>query len=1692
MHANVKRLLAGLVTAALLVTNIPMNVTAADADAFESAPEAQVEVPPEEAVPADVQVPAEELTQEEVTVGEASEDGEVTEPEGEEAQPLESEEVQEEAAKADEEAESVEDKDNELLDSEKASVFFEGITRSDGEPFLTVYYNTVSADLPEDDWIEVAADECSTEAIDIGTAVYIGFKPADNRKVTAVRFNGEEIGPDDDGIYTITVAEGDNKVSFEHDVIWHPIMSPIIDDAEEILENITFSGATKSGDYYRMTGEPLSVSFNLKEGTDPELYDVDVDYLLQDPQKDFVPLEASVDEGVYTYTVPDTALKEADDFYYNVTIRMVTSKKTAKITYYPDALARIKYISYDPPVVDGEGNLETPESLGEEMSGTPGPDGEFSVTCDYGTSRYFVVDMIKEEYYDQYEVSGVEIDGEFTAATVITYICDGESAESAAFFGLDDIRGDHTVRPVLVSKAVPEDEESSFTLDNQAVGAVFAIDKKYATADPDDKNKYTFGEGVTDFEFAITTDFEFKPVATLGSMDAEEGFIPERELDCDEVTSNPAYTRKTYKFKNLGALAFRDKVLKIGVEELPAPRLYFNPVKGLDNYFCVTINGRLCDVQYDDDRELSYAVIPGFGAGVVIKPELEAGYKLLGIRAESEFAGVKQLVVKNGQASLTVFEDTFLSMETQGQITMFIARPESGEWTISPVADKGSVTVTASDIAENESYTLMVREGDPTGAKHAVTAVTARSGKKEVPGFAKIDAESGDVDIYPAAAYAGYPTVTLTVEGDFGKKTVTFTVPQKAASVSIKGFKNGKVSQTAGTEAAYAITLNKGADINFLTTGEIPEGANYSYGIDTETKKLFVRTYAEFTDDENVTICRIATEEFNIELYDLVGTLIAKYTVVPTAVSLAAPEMKFSYASDKVLTFAMSNSKAVKDCKNILYVVEASAVGTPAENMCENLRFFFGPAQVDIDGVVDFCLARDTNIDGSAQKYNIAVTTYQLKDSSGLGRDELPEENIFAKGKSKVFKNLSTKDPCYENKLSITRKATSFVIGGEKTLLAVAKFSAKTSYYGIRAELKNDKGVLVAASGSNNLTIKGNEVYIYGENYSMTPGKYTLCVYPAMSIKAYSEPATMTVTLKPHLNDIKLSIPSDVLYKADKKAASMKVTATAKSTYSTGTFKPTNSKINWSVETLMPDNDTLLNALTIKNGTVTVNKNYVLSPDDDYNTFRVRATAAAGASPANAYTDWIVIDNVSPAPAVMTVGELEDEDVIIGSTEKKPEGHYSSEYYHRDINVYAAGSDQPMDISDMTISVTPKTGFYIEPGFNYVTVTKAGTYTVKITKNDGSRQSITRKFTVKNDELQTGDSIEAYCNAIYSNGSSTEIGLFDGFETTLEGISLLDVSATYKTSHDGIFGSIPKISVTGGKVTDITKQKSLKGYINTAGVLIKPTGSEVVITVKTKTESKVYKFKLQQPKGTVKPESKIISLVGTSAGPLVQSVSYQVEGVDCTDGSSYMIGFTPTEENYGDTSTGVPINYIAERLRLSSCPMTDNTLTTTYNGLSGIPVGTYSFYIAVWEWKPYPGYHVPITEPLKVSIKIVDTPMAKVAIDPEVTVRMSELEETGGQVTLKFKTKDNVYVLTPAGGFFDGIVDGQPSGLSGYFYLTSVSSGYGPPTDIAIGYTGKPIPEGTKSMTGYVQYWYADSCYRYTYTKYEKITVIIE
>lgn len=204
-----------------------------------------------------------------------------------------------------------------------------------------------------------------------------------------------------------------------------------------------------------------------------------------------------------------------------------------------------------------------------------------------------------------------------------------------------------------------------------------------------------------------------------------------------------------------------------------------------------------------------------------------------------------------------------------------------------------------------------------------------------------------------------------------------------------------------------------------------------------------------------------------------------------------------------------------------------------------------------------------------------------------------------------------TKAPYYETKLSLKKGTTTIYTGPASYLIAAQVVWSKNTTWKAIAKVED-----ISFSAETALTLReivrsdGNHQIGVNASADTAVGKHVIKVTAKAPENTEPATATITVNVVRGIESLKVTTPATQIYKADKKAASLK----AGVIYNNNETTPKTKKVTWEIVDIngdaLDEDDALYNMVTVKNGTVSVNKNYVVSANEDDNKFKIKAKAA--------------------------------------------------------------------------------------------------------------------------------------------------------------------------------------------------------------------------------------------------------------------------------------------------------------------------------------------------------------------------------------------------------------------------------------------------------------------------------------------------
>lgn len=470
----------------------------------------------------------------------------------------------------------------------------------------------------------------------------------------------------------------------------------------------------------------------------------------------------------------------------------------------------------------------------------------------------------------------------------------------------------------------------------------------------------------------------------------------------------------------------------------------------------------------------------------------------------------------------------------------------------------------------------------------------------------------------------------LRIETEDGVETkVPLIVYPTAQSVTVSGVKNGKLTQSYQDTKSYALTVGPNSkvlnlfdvvglqvvDNDDIVDVEIKDGklqVTPTGGNGTVDIKLYNKIESRIYEDEpewsyyeylkggeftlEITGPTFTSVKPTVVLQDATNT---KLTLKVGAKGIAQPEVgKLWY---EVTTELVNKA----DAKHGVY--ESVTQYYPYEK--DSQEATIAVANVEADGTFP------------AVKNDIKVSVVQTSDntSPSEGGDIIYRTNASSVA---VLKNASTKAATYETKLVLKKGTTKIFTGQEAVVIATPQFSKTTYFKNLNVEIQDTYGAKLDPEESGILVgyDKDNGKILVTVDDQAMPGKYNLkaTVATPAGIKAVS--ATVAFEVVYGINTIWFDNLPAGIYKKAGTATTISLEYYAghfveeytdqwgytQGGYSTNAYK---QNVEFSVvgEKGQPLSDELKNAISIKNGKLTIDKKYVPTKEER---FCIQAKAA--------------------------------------------------------------------------------------------------------------------------------------------------------------------------------------------------------------------------------------------------------------------------------------------------------------------------------------------------------------------------------------------------------------------------------------------------------------------------------------------------
>ena len=688
----------------------------------------------------------------------------------------------------------------------------------------------------------------------------------------------------------------------------------------------------------------------------------------------------------------------------------------------------------------------------------------------------------------------------------------------------------------------------------------------------------------------------------------------------------------------------------------------------------------------------------------------------------------------------------------------------------------------------------------------------------------------------------------VTTEKGVETSTTLKTLPL-ISKVTVNGVKSGKLTQSADTTKEYEIKIT-------------PKGALNTVGVEVESNDNNVISSAEMVNGKLLLVTSQNVGSATLKLYDKVSSNYidgGTFDVNVTAPKMTTVKPTVKLAGSNNTSFTLSlGAKGIETANNskVWYKVVATPVDT-YEDLGKVTKYFAYEGETQT-ATVRIGEKEEGSIP-KALKYNIEVSMVQVKE------EEHPEsENtqiLFETVSNKVAKlnNAATKKPYYETNLKLKKGTTTVYTGQRDVVVATAVFSKLTSYTdNMTIEVLDKWGEGVFPENGITARYADGKVYVSvadDAEFNSYYNEYQVKVTADTTANTKTSSATMSFKVVYGINYIEFSTPNTI-YKADKKAASFKVDYTAyhgmyydeEHNYYPNVYYPHKNKVNLSIVdnngNELTEDHPLKKYVSVKNGKVTVAKDYVIDPYAA--TFYIKAEAADYEG--NSYTT--ISDPITITNQKMELGE-----VVLA---KYQEDSYGYEIVARSGDTVSIDKVKYSEVRVLKKDVAEKDVYAWDDFIDWMEVSiKCSNKNVNFDAGYGSIYGINKeaknvKFTVT---AKDGSGAKAELNKLNIVGTQEELGLHicnynnwenintvsdDGknYSGTFYGVKRTPIYFEVGIENgDSLYGyAAPKCKVTFDGV-NVMYSYTKNGYYEYA---VEPKGETVVATLEYGNTKKVY------------------------------------------------------------------------------------------------------------------------------------------------------------------------------------------------------------------------------------------------------------
>ena len=551
--------------------------------------------------------------------------------------------------------------------------------------------------------------------------------------------------------------------------------------------------------------------------------------------------------------------------------------------------------------------------------------------------------------------------------------------------------------------------------------------------------------------------------------------------------------------------------------------------------------------------------------------------------------------------------------------------------------------------SKNDTFEVKILTGSHTGAFTEASA----SAKNVTFTEEDLKNENGVVTLTVPKGAAG-KDITLNVAYEGGSEKYVISVAKDIKAVTIKGNSKNEVKQTLDTTVKY--TLTGTTDFSVLEV-KPKENDNVikSAVIDAVTGELVITTTKEAGSSEFTIISNadlVAAEEGAEPAPKTVATI----KVTNDKAALAVKSVNTPVILDNAVTLELlADAKTIPVTGDtyLKYKVTVDPAAsykndsTAPQGMIAKNTQYFDVVFKDGKAAASKEFVKLVNGAGKDWSYSVSVSLVQTTKDK-----DISDADVLNESAKVITKTVITKAPYYEDKLSLTKKTTTVYTGQKDVTVAIPKFAKGTFQQNInnaKVEVYDKNGRyadsdFINAWWDEDGTIK---VSVLGKTYTDRStkadlGAYTLKVIPdagnttdETSNNMYAAPATLKITVVQGIETI--SAVSGNIYKDTSSAKPKAVTFNMNTTLNGGSkdHKPKTNKLVYEVGKVnaggvFETDAAIARYVSVKNGKITIAKDYPIKADVKENQFTVKVSAAdyAGSTVSEKFT--YIVTNEKP------------------------------------------------------------------------------------------------------------------------------------------------------------------------------------------------------------------------------------------------------------------------------------------------------------------------------------------------------------------------------------------------------------------------------------------------------------------------------